>query len=59
MPPALVSVIIGIFVLMGISMVITYAVSTPAIYIPALIILVAAVGGFIWMKVNKRSSNRV
>jgi hypothetical protein len=52
-------VAIGIGVLMVISMVITYAVSTPAIYIPALIILVAAAGGFIWMKVRKRSSNRV
>lgn len=59
MPPALVSVIIGILVLMVISMVITYAVTTPVIYIPALIILIAAVGGFIWMKVSKRSSNRV
>ena len=59
MPPALVSVVIGIVVLMVISMVITYAVSTPAIYIPLILVIVAAVGGFIWMKLSKRSSNRV
>lgn len=59
MPAALVSVIIGILVLMAISMVITYAASTPAIYIPFLIVVIAALAGFIWLKWSKRSRNRV
>ncbi len=58
-PQGLVSVVIGLVVLMGLSMVAVYVASTPEIYIPFILIVIAAVGGFIWMKMSKRTSNRV
>jgi len=58
-PAGLVTVIVAGFVLMIIGALVTYAVTTPAIYIPMVLIIIVAVGVFIATKVNKRSSNRV